>query len=334
MRTSILGRLSLALSAGALVAGALSQSGPPAPSISTTELRPTSASSVPHYTLALLKDAKWTFSNPGACSPTVGKSENLVERGTTYPGACYGAAQPPKTVSHGDDRSLSFRTDKDYRYPKGSVRLVDKARNRWVETTGARKGSIARDRSELQTPWNLPLGTDVWVGFQLRIPAGVDDVTGSGAFLMQLWQCQYTPIAGIRIQAGKGNGHHIQFVRRGDVPVAGVNYDKSMTTVDLGPHSTWHSFVVKWHVTPYKKGGPMGRIAVYHKGPTGAEHKILGTDQYFGVSKATSCKGPGFDRQAFKLKFGMYKDYQPGATFRADFRNVRVGSTKASVQPY
>ena len=30
----------------------------------------------------------------------------------------------------------------------------------------------------------------------------------------------------------------------------------------------------------------------------------------------------------------MYKDYQPGATFRSDFRNLRIGSTKAAVQPY
>ncbi|MFI2366097.1 hypothetical protein [Promicromonospora sp. NPDC019610] len=28
------------------------------------------------------------------------------------------------------------------------------------------------------------------------------------------------------------------------------------------------------------------------------------------------------------------KDYQPGATFRSDFRNVRIGAGKAEVQPY
>jgi hypothetical protein len=68
-------------------------------------------------------------------------------------------------------------------------------------------------------------------------------------------------------------------------------------------------------------------------GTTTTETKILEREDYFGYGPNSECKGDYYD-DSFRIKYGMYKDYQPGATFRSDFRNVRIGASKAKVQPY
>lgn len=284
------------------------------------------ATTVPSYAMGIAGEP-WEIRNPELCSAGIGDGGNLWEGGRRVAtGKCQGAAQSPQITGTSDARALTFRTDKDFRYPGAIVK--DPAANTWKDSAG----NTLRDRSELATDRDLPFHTDVWVGFDLRIPAGVDDVTGSGAYLMQLWQCTAHPIGGVRIQSGAGNGHNVQFVRRGEEP--GTDYNTSMATKSVGVNE-WHSFVIKYHVAPYHDGAAKGTIAVYHKrvGATTVEEKVFEQDEYFGYATRTACDGDSFANE-FRIKYGMYKDYQPGATFRSDFRNVRIGGSKAAVQPY
>ncbi len=283
------------------------------------------ATTVPSYSMGIAGE-NWTIQDADECSATIGAGGNLVEGGDWFPGKCQGAGQSPQATGTSDARALTFRTNENFRYP-GAI-VDDPAKNTWKDAAG----NTLRDRSELATPWDLPFHTNVWVGFDVRIPAGVDDVTGSGAYLLQLWQCTANPIGGVRIQSGAGNGHNVQFVRRGEEP--GVDYNTSMATESVGVNE-WHSFVIKYHVEPYHDGASKGSIAVYHRrvGATTVEEKLFEQDEYFGYATRSRCAGDSFKNE-FRIKFGMYKDYQPGTTFRSDFRNVRIGASKAAVQPY
>ncbi|WP_152362519.1 heparin lyase I family protein [Microlunatus speluncae] len=283
------------------------------------------AAAVPSYSAGIAGET-WTIERPEDCDFEMGAGGNLREGDGFFPGKCQGAAEPPQITGTSENgRALTFRTDKDFEYP-GAI-LDDPARNTWVDAAGDR----LRDRSELATGWDLPFHTNVWVGFDVRIPEGVDDVTGSGAYVLQLWQCIANPIGGVRIQSGAGNGHNLQFVRRGEDP--DTNYDISMATQSVGTNE-WHSFVIKYNVEPYHPGGSKGSIAVYHKevGAT-VEEKLFEQDEYFGYATRSICRNDSFEN-TFRIKFGLYKDYQPGATFRSDFRNVRIGGSKEAVQPY
>lgn len=283
------------------------------------------AAAVPSYSAGVAGEIG-TIENAGACSATIGEGGNLREGDDFFQGKCQGAAQAPQITGTSGARALTFRTDEDFRYP-GAI-VDDPAANTWKDAEGNR----LRDRSELATGWDLPFHTNVWVGFDVRIPAGVDDVTGSGAYVMQLWQCTAHPIGGVRIQSGAGNGHNLQFVRRGEDP--DTEYNKSMATKNIGTDE-WHSFVIKYNVEPYHDGAPKGTIAVYHRrvGATTVETKLFEREEYFGYATRSNCANDSFKNE-FKIKFGMYKDYQPGATFRSDFRNVRIGGSKAAAQPY
>jgi hypothetical protein len=278
---------------------------------------------VPSYSAGIAGES-WTIEDAAACSATLGAGGNLREGAGWFPGKCQGAGQAPQTTGSSDPRALTFRTDKDFKY-EGAI-IEDPAKNTWKDAAG----NTLRDRSELATGWDLPFHTDVWVGFDVRIPKGVDDVTGSGAYVLQLWQCTANPIGGVRIQSGAGNGHNLQFVRRGEEP--GTDYNTSMATKNVGADE-WHSFVIKYNVEPYHDGAPKGRIAVWHKSATTVEEKLFEREEYFGYATRSRCKNDSFKNE-FRIKFGMYKDYQPGATFRSDFRNVRVAATKEAAQPY
>jgi len=283
------------------------------------------AAAVPSYS-AGIAGRTWTIENAAACSAEIGAGGNLREGGGFFPGKCQGAGEAPQITGTSDARALTFRTDKDFRY-EGAI-VEDPAKNTWKDAAG----NTLRDRTELATGRDLPFHTNVWVGFDIRIPAGVADVTGSGAYLLQLWQCTANPIGGVRIQSGAGNGHNVQFVRRGEDP--DTNYDIAMATKSVGVDE-WHSFVIKYNVEPYHDGAPRGSIAVWHKrvGATTVEEKLFEREEYFGYATRSICHDDSFEND-FRIKFGMYKDYQPGATFRSDFRNVRIGASKAEVQPY
>lgn len=284
------------------------------------------ADPVPSYAMGI-QGRTWEIQNPSLCGPEIGDGGNLLENGHRYEGRCQGAGQAPQITGTSEARALTFRTEHDFRY-EGAI-LEDAATNTWVDANGDR----LRDRTELATPvGGLPFHTNVWVGFDIRIPAGVDSVTGSGAYVMQLWQCAASPIGGVRIQSGAGNGHNLQFTRRGDEP--GAEYNTALATKSIGTDE-WHSFVIKYHVEPYSAGGPKGLIEVWHRrvGATTVETKLLEQATYFGYGPNSECQGDYYD-DSFRIKYGMYKDYQPGATFRSDFRNVRIGASKAEVQPY
>ncbi len=291
-----------------------------------TNARPAdAATTVPSYAMGIAGES-WEIRNPELCNAEIGDGGNLWERGVKVAtGKCQGAGESPQVTGTSDARALTFRTDKDFRYPGA---IFDPVKDNWKDSAG----DTLRDRSELATNRDLPFHTDVWVGFDVRIPAGVDDVRGSGAYVLQLWQCTANPIGGVRIQSGAGNGHNVQFVRRGEDPNS--DYDRSMATTSVGTNE-WHSFVIKYHVAPYHDGAAKGNITVYHKrvGATTVEEKVLDRDEYFGYATRSNCDGDSFEN-LFRVKFGMYKDYQPGATFRSDFRNLRIGDNKAAVQPY
>jgi len=290
-----------------------------------TKARPASAATtaVPSYSVGIAGQS-WAIENPEACQARIGAGGNFRDSDDFLQGKCQGAGLSPQTTGTSGARALTFRTNKDFRYPGATF---DPVTDNWKDSAG----DTLRDRSELATGWDLPFHTDVWVGFDVRIPAGVDDVRGSGAYVLQLWQCTANPIGGVRIQSGAGNGHNVQFVRRGEDP--NTNYDISMATRSVGVDE-WHSFVIKYHVKPYHDGAAKGSIAVYHKrvGATTVEEKVFEQDEYFGYATRSKCTGEF--RNEFKVKFGMYKDYQPGATFRSDFRNLRIGASKLAVQPY
>ncbi|WP_433015990.1 hypothetical protein [Kribbella sp. CA-294648] len=291
-----------------------------------TNPKPASAATtaVPSYSVGIAGQS-WAIENPEACQARIGAGGNYRDSEDFLQGKCQGAGQAPQTTGTAGERVLTFRTNKDFRYPGA---IFDPVTDNWKDSAGV----TLRDRSELATGWDLPFHTDVWVGFDVRIPAGVDDVRGSGAYVLQLWQCTARPIGGVRIQSGAGNGHNVQFVRRGEDP--NTNYDISMATRSVGVNE-WHSFVIKYHVKPYHDGAAKGTIAVYHKrvGATTVEEKVFEQEEYFGYATRSICQNDSF-RNEFKIKFGMYKDYQPGATFRSDFRNLRIGGSKAAVQPY
>lgn len=293
-----------------------------------TNTQPASAAdTVPSYSAGIAGET-WTIEDPDDCKAKIGEGGNLREGDDFFQGKCQGAGEAPRTTGTSEARALTFRTDKDYWDPDAIV--DDPAKNTWVDASGNR----VRDRSELATGWDLPFHTNVWVGFDIRIPEGVDDVTGSGAYVLQLWQCIWRPIAGVRIQSGAGNGHNLQFVRRGEEPGMDPEYNKALATRSIGANK-WHSFVIKYNVEPYHEGAPKGRIAVWHRrvGATTVEEKLFEREVYFGYATRSRCKNDSF-RNKFRIKFGMYKDYQPGATFRSDFRNLRIGASKAAVQPY
>ena len=107
-----------------------------------------------------------------------------------------------------------------------------------------------------------------------------------------------------------------------------------MATKSIGTNE-WHSFVIKYNVKPYQVGVEKGSIEVYHRrvAATTQESKIVDRAEYFGYAASSACADNSFKNE-FRIKYGMYKDYQPGSTFRADFRNVRIGASKAAVQPY
>lgn len=292
--------------------------------VPTSSSSVTVATTVPSYAMGI-SGQSWSIEGAADCSETIGAGGNLHEGRRVFFGKCQGAGESPR-VTGTTNPALTFRTDKDFRY--SDAILQDSSTNTWIDAAG----KTLRDRSELATRWDLPLHTDVWVGFDIRIPAGVSDVSGYGAYVLQLWQCTASPIAGVRIQSGAGNGHKLQFVRRGEDP--SVDYNRSMATTSIGTNE-WHSFVIKYRVEPYQAGGAKGSIEVYQRrvGATTTERKLLDRAEYFGYAQSSTCPNDSF-KDAFRIKFGMYKDYQPGSTFRADFRNVRIGSSKAEVQPY
>ncbi len=280
---------------------------------------------VPSYSAGIV-GRTGTIERPTECSAEIGAGGNLREGADFFLGKCQGAGEPPQITGPATSRALTFRTDKDFEYD-GAI-VEDPATNTWKDAAG----NTLRDRTELASGWDLPFHTNVWVGFDIRIPGAVDDVTGSGAFVLQLWQCTRTPFAGVRIQSGAGNGHNLQFVRRGEEPGMEDEYNLAMATQPVGADE-WHSFVIKYNVEPYHDGAPKGRIAVWHKGPTTGEQKLFEREEYFGYATRSKCENDSF-RNAFRVKFGMYKDYQPGATFRSDFRNVRIAGSKEAVEPY
>jgi len=208
-------------------------------------------------------------------------------------------------------------------YVEGSTRLSGKCSNAGISprivnengdshiqfgTNGA-TGNGANDRSELAHTTMYPFGTKLFIGYEFRLPANYP-ARGGTFYGLQLWQCSpASPIAGMRLSATSG-ATPVDFMTRynnvGDVKTH--NYV-------LQPNR-WHRFVIA--AKPAVNG--TGTFQVW------ADGQDLGTWQgNFGIPNNPACP------PEYRIKWGIYKTSQPGAQFRVDYKNFRIGTTFEAV---
>lgn len=247
------------------------------------------------YEIAVQSSATSSIEASGKCSSSPGQGGNLLEAGQRYLGKCEGAGLPPQVVGTKGNRYLRFRTDPSVR--------------------------AAKDRTELMVNQEyFPFGERVYVAFELMIPSGTAD-TNDYFYLMQLWQCSPAPpIGGVRVTRGKGNGHTINFLTRGDFS------ERSFGSTALTPGS-WHTFIISYFVWP--RGGD-GEVKVW----VDRSPDPIVINASFGYFNRDTCVEGERPPQHFRVKFGMYKGNEPGARFESRLRNMRIGPSYQSVRPW
>ncbi len=165
-------------------------------------------------------------------------------------------------------------------------------------------------RTELAlTSLNLEFEKPIAITFDLMIPSSAD-VTNGFYYLMQFWQCSpLSPLGGIRVV--RGSSHKINFMTRGDESEVG----SSFYSVELKP-GEWTTFELRLNVSPedetsYFEVWSEGVLVGRRTGP-------------FGFSSKFSCKGNSKAPEHFRLKFGIYKEYEDGKSFEALFDNIQL----------
>ena len=248
-----------------------------------------------YYAITAEPEAGATIDDPWLCSSSIGAGGNLLEAGQRYAGKCQGGGLAPDIV--GDKpflHHLRFANDPGYR---------------WTGKT----------RTELAvTQRNFPFDERVYLGFRMMIPRGTDVSVGSAFYLLQLWQCAGAPpIAGIRLT--EGTSHTVNFMTRGDFRGA------SFADLDLLP-GVWHRVILSFVVRP-RGGGEVKLWVDQHPDP------IVDTNS-FGFFNVGTCVEGRRPPQHFRVKFGIYKDTEPGQHFDVRYDDFRIGNSYRSVMPW
>ena len=227
---------------------------------------------------------------PGVQPGDMGNCGSLLDSGKKYPAKCDGAGMKPVIISSGKKNK------------HGNIMFK-------VDPTVKAEGN---DRSELAiTQTYFDFDKDVFVGFNVRVPQGVD-VCDTMFMLMQLWQCgNAPPIAGLRMMPGLS--HRFEIMSRND-PDRGA----TRAAFDVVPDQ-WYGFVIR-----FRASRTDGAIEVWREG---SHESQLFTEEY-GYDN-TVCP-----EEKWRLKFGIYKGHEAGRYFAVNYDDVRVGDSRADVQPW
>jgi hypothetical protein len=174
-------------------------------------------------------------------------------------------------------------------------------------------GAAEKDRTELAfTRERLKFGEDVFVSFEIRIPDGAA-ATSTWYYLVQFWQGgELPPIGGLRMD--RGASHAATFMARGGANATG----DAIAKVSLPPDE-WVRFTLRLNVKPE------GTSCVWvRRGAAESAHAWCGRMGYRPV---------GTLKKWYRMKFGIYKGNEPGKTFRAEFRSIRIGRSLREVRP-
>jgi hypothetical protein len=156
------------------------------------------------------------------------------------------------------------------------------------------------------------------LSFDLRIPAR-SAVTNGFFYAMQWWQTSpLPPVAGLRMK--RGTSHTLELIARTpsrSTPTGLKEAVDVITQYTLKP-GRWHQFDVAFKISPKKASGFID-LAV--DGVTIGEF-----DGAIGSTKpgAGSLPAPSPPPDSYRLKFGIYKESEPGLFF-VDYDNVRLG---------
>ncbi|GFD69176.1 heparin lyase I family protein [Alteromonas sp. KUL106] len=165
-------------------------------------------------------------------------------------------------------------------------------------------------RTELAlTSLNLEFDKPITITFDLMIPSSAD-VTNGFYYLMQFWQCSpLSPLGGIRVV--RGSSHKINFMTRGDDSEVG----SSFYSLELKP-GEWTALELRLNVSSEDE---FSYFEVWSKGALVG--KRIGP---FGFSSKFSCKGNSKAPEHFRLKLGIYKEYEDKKRFEAFFDNIQL----------
>ncbi len=173
-------------------------------------------------------------------------------------------------------------------------------------TNGA-TGNGANDRSELAHTTMYPFGTKLFIGYEFRLPANIPSNLSQFSFTaLQLWQCATAfPIAGMTVTKTSTGTYPVTFMPRYN------NSGVLSHSYTIQPNR-WHKFVIA--AKPDVNGS--ATLQVW------ADGRDLGTWRgNLGVGNDPLCP------REYRIKWGIYKGTQPGAQFRVDFKNFRIGKT-------
>ena len=241
----------------------------------------------------------------GLCTKNIGEGNNLIDDSVTYKSKCEGDGLGPKIVyDMGGNAFLSFTT---------SGKPND--------------DNMLKTRSELaftdpERPY-FQFGKDYYISFKLKIPDNSTQVNINKSFyVLQFWQCAgASPIAGIRLappnKHSKKSTTNINFMTRGD-------FSEGSTVHFNITNNEWTQFIVKVNVNPRKGKGQF----IVWKNINEVKVETHNSYGYFNKSTCTKNKRP---EQHFRIKFGIYKDYEKGKKFTINFDDVLIGETFDSV---
>ncbi|GFD75872.1 hypothetical protein KUL113_52920 [Tenacibaculum sp. KUL113] len=224
--------------------------------------------------------------NPHLCAEKINDGHgDLLTSKVMLRGKCEGNGQSASITQIGNRNALQFLAE------------------------GASLGSKV-SRTELAlTSMNLEFKKPIAITFDLMIPSSAD-VTNGFYYLMQFWQCSpFSPLGGIRVV--RGSSHKINFMTRGDKSEVG----SSFYSLELRP-GEWTTLELRLNVSPedessYFEVWSQGTLVGKRTGP-------------FGFSSKFSCKGNSKAPEHFRLKFGIYKEYEDKKSFEVFFDNIHL----------
>ncbi|MDO6838040.1 heparin lyase I family protein [Paraglaciecola chathamensis] len=241
----------------------------------------------------------------GICTKSIGEGNNLIEHSVTYKSKCEGDGHGPK---------LEYETD-------GTPYLTFK-------TSGKEEaGYMPKSRTELaitdpKRPY-FQFGKDYYIGFKLKIPDSSAAVAINNSFyIFQLWQCSgASPIAGLRLSPSDkytdNSTTNINFMTRGD-------FSEGSTVHFNIQNDKWIHFIVKVNVNP-RKG--RGQLTVWKN----INEVKVETNTSFGYFNKGICTKGKRPPQHFRVKFGIYKNFEKNKNFIINYSNFVVGDTFDSV---
>lgn len=196
----------------------------------------------------------------------------------------------------------------------GKAALITKVRERealhFVAEGPSRGGKVSRTELAL-TALDLPFEVPLTVAFDIMIPETVSSTEGF-FYAMQFWQCSpLSPLAGVRVV--RGSSHQINFMTRGDSSKAG----RSFFHKDLEP-GVWESFELKLNVSSTAGHG----VIELRERQTG--RLLASKNGSFGFDASNKCEGNKPAPANYRLKFGIYKEFEEGKRFDVFFDNIRI----------